>query len=289
MAAGDLITDDGQLEWNGLLLGGGTPYGWRELAGWDDLPGLDGGSVSRPSRHGRWPGRRLAGERTVTYSCLVRAPREAMSATVRTLRAATAVPPDESEQPLVIRTLDETLLAYAQVAGRILTNDLSYGTGLGRAVVQWACSDPRRYSLTEYTVSIQPPTPGSGFQYPLTYPLDYGTAGSSGGASVVNAGDIATNPTLVITGPCANPVVINQTAQRQLQFGVTLAAEDTLTIDTKRGTVLLGSADRMYTLTAASVPVEDFEFAPGANAIAFRTASSSPGAGLTVSWRDAYL
>ncbi|HEX2314661.1 MAG TPA: phage tail protein [Thermomonospora sp.] len=289
MAAGDLITDDGQIEWNGLLLGAGTPYGWRELAGWDDLPGLSSGSAARPGRHGVWPGRRLAGERTVTFTCLVRAPRAEMGTVVRTLRAATPAGPDETEHPLVVRTLGETLLAYAQVAGRVITNDPAFAAGVGRAVVQWACADPRRYSLAERTTEIGAPTLGSGLQYPLTYPLDYGTPGSSGWGRLPNAGDTATGVRMAITGPCTNPVVINQTTGRQLQFGIELARGEVLSVDTHQGTVTLGPADRLYTLTPMSVPVEDFELAPGENAVAFRAASHSTGSALTVTWRDAYL
>src|SRR4051794_40320373 len=50
VAAGDLITVDGQIEWGGVLLGSGTAYRWSgdddALTGWEDTPSLDRGNVT---------------------------------------------------------------------------------------------------------------------------------------------------------------------------------------------------------------------------------------------------
>lgn len=291
MAAGDLITGDGQLEWAGTLLGSGTSYRWLELTGWEDLPGLDSGNVLRPVRHGAWPGRRYAQERVVTWSARIAVDVPAdFGAAVTAIRAATAVAVDETELPLVIRTKGgETLLAYAAVSSRIVPNNSGAGIGRGQLSVLWTCSDPRRYGLAEHAETIPQPVAGVGLVYPLTYPLTYGTAAESGSRTLTNGGDTPTNPVLTITGPCTTPVVANLTTGRQLEFDVVMAASEQLVIDTGAGTALLGGSDRQGSLTENSVPIEDFELAAGANDLTLRADTFTTGASCAVTWRDAYL
>lgn len=293
MAAGDTIAQDGQIEWAGTLLGATTAYRWLELTGWEDLPGLDSGSVLRPVRHGAWPGRRYAQERVVTWTATISLPSALatdFSAAVTAIRRATAVASDETELPLVIRTKGgETLLCYAAVTTRIIPNNPQAGVGRGQLSLQWTASDPRRYGLVERSATIPQPVAGTGLVYPLVYPLVYGTAAESGARTLTNAGDVATNPVLTVTGPCTTPVVANLTTGRQLEVAVIVAAGEQLVIDTDAGTALLGGADRQGSLTENSVPIEDFELADGDNDLAFRATTFTTGASCAVTWRDAYL
>lgn len=96
--AGSLLTRPGQAQYGDLLLGAGTPYRWRTLTGWEDLPSLDSGSVPRSNAHGALPGPLLAQARTVSVDGLVvRAPNSTVGAVVGALNAATA--PVEEERP----------------------------------------------------------------------------------------------------------------------------------------------------------------------------------------------
>ncbi|MGI5451572.1 hypothetical protein ACQEVM_38570 [Streptomyces sp. CA-243310] len=75
MAPGDLISRPGQVQYGDLLLGPGTPYRWRGITGWEELPALDSGSVARSDAHGAYPGLLLAQARTIGLDGLiVRAP-----------------------------------------------------------------------------------------------------------------------------------------------------------------------------------------------------------------------
>lgn len=289
--AGELITRNGQVQWGDLLMGDGTTYRWRALTGWDDMPGLDSGNVPRASRHGSWSGRSWAQERVVGFQGALRPEsREQYVAMKVALRSATAVPESEVESPLVVRTHDETLLAFGKPTLRILPNDLAYGAGvLVPFTIGWVCSDPRRYDVLQQNLTVGAPAPGTGLVFPLTFPLSFGTVGSSGTGTATNTGSAPTHPVLVITGPVVRPLIVNSTTGAALEFDITLVAGEQLVIDTSAGTVLLGgTGSRLYTLTDIAVPVESFVLARGDNALSLRGLSfPAPGASLGVTWRSA--
>ncbi len=293
MAPGDLITRDGQVEWGGILLGSGTPYRWLNMTGLEDLPGLDSGNVLRPSRHGAWPGRYLAQERVVTWDLLVNVDLTwEWGPIVTALRQTLALSDEDSDEdePLVIRTKGgETRLLYARVTSRLMPNEPRNGVGRGNATVQWTAADPRLYSPTEYTVTIGQPTEPSGLTWPLTWPLNWGSGGDSGSRQLTNAGDVESSPVLEITGPCEVPAVTNLRTGRTIELSITLAAGETLVVDTREGTATLGGADRLYLMTARCVPPELWTLQPGTSEISYRAASFGGGSSCVVRYRDAYM
>ncbi len=211
-------------------------------------------------------------------------------AAVTALRRATAISDDDFDSPLVIRTKGgETHLVYGRITNRAFPNNKLAGIGRGRATLQWTCADPLRYSVTEYSTAIPQPTAGSGLTYPLSYALDYGTAGESGSRIVTNAGDAASFPTIAITGPCATPSVTLVASGLTIELDLALAASETVLIDTNAGTVTLAGADRLFALTARSIPPELFTLLPGDSEVAYRAATFYGGSSATITWRDAYL
>ncbi|MET9555084.1 hypothetical protein [Streptomyces sp. NPDC006645] len=435
MAPGSLITRPGQVQYGELLLGAGTAYRWRDISGWEDLPALDSGTVSRSDAHGAFPGGLLAQARTITVQgMVVRAPRATIGAVVGTLNRGTV--PVEHELPLVA-WLDERgpLLVYARATRRAIPVTLGYrlGTITGGAL-EFVATDPRRYALVEQvvaatlpapesglvwhtdpeqvldddqaggigelwrwwtdgdpviagdgvgTASVQPLTPGgelvwsaeaSEYGFPvsvgaeavftsslaaaqgatitlrwwdaagvyladstggagdgaltgtapagaawvqpvvllpaalaspvpigtsslligspsgaLSWPLDFGTPGSTGTLSVVNSGDAATHPLIEFRGPLERPSLTNVDTGDVLEYDMPLAAEDVLAVDTAAGTVTLnGSASRLYTVTTRSVPELTFTLPKGASQLHFRAASGAPAATATVRYRSAY-
>jgi hypothetical protein len=285
--AGELITRDGQLEFNGLLMGAGTPYRFIRLEGWHESA-YDSGSQARPGAHGAWPGELLAGTRSVIFTHGVRGDNveHALS------RLAMATRASDVELPLVAQFGGVKRLAWARCVRRSAPVDQAHAVGfVPLAALQWEATDPRIYSLETLTASTGLPRPGSGFDYPLTYPIDYGDAGNPGSLQATNAGDADSPPTLTLTGAAAQPVVINRTTGARLEFDLTLADTDELTIDVREGTVLLNGVNRLYALTADSDDPGDFLLAPapGVNDIDFRASAPSDTALLTVSWQHASM
>ncbi|WP_371652502.1 MULTISPECIES: phage distal tail protein [unclassified Streptomyces] len=292
--AGSLLTRPGQAQYGDLLLGAGTPYRWRTLTGWEDLPSLDSGSVPRSNAHGALPGPLLAQARTVSVDGLVvRAPNSTVGAVVGALNAATA--PVEEERPLAV-WLDERgpLLAYARATRRAIPTTLGYALGtITGGALQFEASDPRRYSLTEQRIETRLPQaePGLDWKSGLAWPLDWGPPGATGNLTARNDGDAATHPVVSFRGPVERPSLTNINTGDVLEYDLVLADSDELIVDTAAGTVTLnGSASRLYTVSARSVPEQLFAFPPGATNLAFRAApgSSDPRATATLRYRSAY-
>ncbi|MEU9141992.1 hypothetical protein AB0D33_39675 [Streptomyces sp. NPDC048404] len=292
VAAGDQVTRPGQVQYGDLLLGPNTPYRWRSIGGWEELPALDSGTVARSDAHGAFPGRLLAQARTITLDGLiVRAPRATIGAVVAGLNAGTT--PVEDERPLVV-WLDERgpLLAYARATRRAIPAGLGYrlGTITGGAI-EWQATDPRRYELAERTVSATLPISEAGLSWPLSWPLPFGNPGSTGALSTMNVGDAETHPLIEFRGPVTRPSLTNLATGDAIEYDMPLAAGDVLTVDTLAGTVVLnGTASRIYTATSRSVPEQTFTLAPGITNLIFRAApgSNDPTASATVRYRSAY-
>ncbi|GAA2618723.1 phage tail family protein [Actinomadura fulvescens] len=290
----DLITSPGQLQWRHLLVGDGTGYAVSSLTGWRDMPDVDVGTVSRPNRHGAWPGQALAQARTVTVEFTL-APFDpaGTGVLVEQLVANTALRDDAVEEVVAVADYAAVpLVAFGQLTRRSLPQNIGYGIGGAEVALQWVCADPRLYSATELTARIPPASSGSGgLIYPLDYEngLDYGQPGELGQATIPNAGNAHAHPVLTITGPADDPQIINLSTGVALGFDLALAVGETLDITTSTGAVRLNAdADRLYTMTAASAPVEAFTLAPGDNTIALR-GTFGGAADLLVSWRHAYL
>jgi hypothetical protein len=119
----------------------------------------------------------------------------------------------------------------------------------------------------------------------------YGSSGTSGRLTAVNAGASPAYPVLRLDGPVANPAIEQATTGGLLTLDATLQPGEHLIIDTRtRAVLLMGTSPRRSWVRAGSTwPV----LLPGSNEIAYR-GSALPGAPgqtslLTVSWRDTSL
>ncbi|RMB85626.1 phage tail domain-containing protein [Streptomyces shenzhenensis] len=118
----------------------------------------------------------------------------------------------------------------------------------------------------------------------------YGSAGTSGRLTAVNAGASPAYPVLRLDGPVANPA-IEQIGGGILSLDATLQAGEYLIIDTRsRAVLLMGSSPRRTWVRGGSAwPL----LQPGSTELAYR-GSALPGAAgqqslLTVTWRDTSL
>lgn len=289
--AGELISADGQLEFNGYLLGDNNITFLDAINGWDDLPPIDSGNVVKPNSHGAWSGRKLANQRIITWEGRFAAEESDWVTELVKLRDAFSIPFGTEEYPITVRLHNEILVAFGTVSARALPGDRQYGYYGAKLALQFECSDPRRYSVGENFWTLQLPTPVlSGLQYPLDYPLDYGIEVSSNAGTLFNVGNITTPVKLVFTGPMTNPSLVNSTTGTRLAFNITLSETDQLIVDTKTGSVMLnGTADRLYTRTPDSAPISLFGLDPGANNMILSAASWQLPAGVVISWRNAIL
>ncbi|MFZ3472273.1 phage distal tail protein [Streptomyces sp. 4.24] len=286
---GSLITQDGQMQWAGILFGPGTPYTIEKagLSGWEDLPEYDSSDAERPTGHGSWSGARYAKSRKVGGTLWMVPERGASLATVRALRQALTL--GAQERWLAVRLHGEILAVRARISQRIVPADRVYATqGAAKASVQWLATDPRRYLVDEQSAVVSAPEPESGLTWPLVWPLSWGTASRTGDASADNDGSAPTHPVITFRGPCGTPSVTERLSRRRLRYGIDLTAGDELVVDTAAGTVTLnGTASRRHTATADSGPEELFTFEPGRAELSFRPDTAAAGASMSVRWRSA--
>ncbi|WP_137993961.1 phage distal tail protein [Streptomyces vilmorinianum] len=288
-APGSLITQDGQIQWAGLLIGPGTPFAVDRsgLSGWEDLPEYDSSDADRPTSHGAWPGSRYAKPRKVGGTIVLMPEYDAATEAIRALRQALALL--DEERWLTVRLHGELLAVRARIAQRVVPADQGFATqGSSRMSVQWLAADPRRYVVNEQTATTTAPQPESGLTWPLTWPLNWGQATSTGDAIAENTGSAPTHPVIVFRGPCSMPTVTERFSRRRLRYAIDLAAGDELVVDTANGTVMLNNtASRRHTAMADSSPEELFTLEPGRAELSFRPDEATPDALMTVRWRSA--
>ena len=174
----------------------------------------------------------------------------------------------------------------------------SLGTGpsKGMAVVtiEWHASDPRWYDTPTLDPTIGLPTFSTGIGFPIDFPVSFGTGSSAGVLTVVNDGPVEMRPRLIFTGPLTTPQASNASIDGNptLKFNVTLAAGDTLTVDTDWHTVTLETAgsstptSRVDTLVAGSTW---WNLPPGPSTLQFTSgdSASTPGT-MTVEYASAW-
>lgn len=120
----------------------------------------------------------------------------------------------------------------------------------------------------------------SGRTYNKTYSYNYGASTNPGGiGQAENTGDIDAWPLFEVTGPVASPILDNQTTGRTFMIVGTIPAGQTVSIDSRSGTVTPGS----YRLVG-----RPWLLAPGVNNLRWRASSGSfdPSANLRVIWRS---
>lgn len=314
--AGDLITQDNQVQFGDLLMGPGTGYVITKagIEGWEDLPGFDSADVLRPGSDGAWPGARFAGTRVVTVDVSIHPDNDPAGRDGRTLlrdlQVATRVHAGEGE--LAVRILGETLMCWARINSRV-TQPLST-TWMAMAELgvplQFLATDPRRYSAEEHALMVGPPTRSEGLQYTSVGGIDrieyapfggvdrydWGVDGNVGDITVTNSGTESTPPVVTFYGPCTTPSLLLQSDEADdlvLEYDITLIAGDTLTLDARAGTVLLNAgssdADRAYTVTPRSGLLEELRLPPGESQLSFRQQSTDTTSSMSVVWRDAYM
>jgi hypothetical protein len=157
----------------------------------------------------------------------------------------------------------------------------------GRAKIKFKCfaEDPRIYnaSLSEYTVDY---SAGAlvGFGFPLGFDFGFGGSTSTDTVTVTNTGNRPTPPTFIITGPVNTPIIRDETYNHVLQFDLTLAAGETLTVNNQYKTVTLNDGTN---LRSALQEPDWFFLEQGDTSIRY-TAYDGTGSSMTVQFRSAY-
>jgi len=288
MAAGDLITTDWQVEYQGLLTGGDTAYSLVQVEGLAGMPPVRSSDLALMRRHGAHPGDDFLDVRQVvlTYE-IYAADNTAFAAAVEALQSAFR--PGGAEAALVFQIpglADNAKgLVWCRPRRRQLPVNLEWYHRIPIATIELVATDPAVYANTESGGSSTLPSAGGGMTFPETPPITFGAVSTGGTITAVNGGSFATDVTFRIDGPADNPRIESLTAGQTIAVNISLAAGEYLLIDTKSRTVLLGGTTSRYSLLDSTS--RWFTLAPGSNEITFR-ATTSTAATLTARWRSAW-
>lgn len=289
MAAGDLITTDWEMEYNGLLLGGTTDYSISQIDGLLDIPALTSGDQVLLRRHGLHPGDDFLQGRAVTVTLEIYASSDSAFETAMD-NLLDAVVPGGAEIPLVFQVPGvaggSKSLIYARPRRRSLGVNWSYYHRVPTMTIEFEATDPRVYSASESSDSVAVATTSGGLTFNATPDFSFGVAGTGGTIQATNSGNFATGAVFTVNGPCTNPRIENLTSGKTIEIDITLATGSYLTVDTEARTVLLnGTASRYSSLTSTS---EWFDLDPGTNEVKYR-ATTATGSTLDAAWRSAWV
>lgn len=290
MAAGDLITGEWEVEYQGLLLGGDTDYPLAQIEGLANLPDVRSGDRPLLRRHGLRPGSDFLGGREVVLTLDVDASTDADLATkVAAIGEAFRVNP-EAEEPLILQVPGIASGAkarlYCRPRGRVSVIGLDWLYHLPQVVLRLMATDPRIYADLESSGSTGLASAGGGLEFNLEFPAVFGAMAEGGAIQATNAGNFPTHWVARIEGPCTNPIVESQEAGESLSVSITLGETDFLVLDSERRTVMLnGTASRYHLLDAGSTW---FHLEPGTTPVRF-LASTSSAASMSLTWRSAWV
>lgn len=253
------------------------------------LPDLRIGDDPRASQHGTYVADDWSNGRTITFDLLTGGAGITSSTQLESTWATllTACVASKTESPLTLEVPGQGARQInVRCRRREVSVDAEYAVGVAEMFVEFYASDPRIYSQTLTQVSTSFPTATGGLTFAALAPFVFGTGGTSGTLDCTNSGTFETPYVVVFNGPLVAPSLEHVVQGKILNLsGATLAAGETLVLDSSSRTVLLnGTASRYSWLTAAS---QWFTLSPGANGLRFSGGSGS--GSVQVSYRNAWL
>ena len=284
MAAGDLITADYQMEFNGLLVGDDN----FEIISWDGLglPDVRSSDVNRPQADGQFAGTDYLSGRTFSLQ-LEMWHDNATQFGSRIASLTTSFKPG-SEHDFVVQVPSiGKVYSTCKVRRRSgPTFDLAAAIGMVVATIELHAVDPRWYAVTaqQDTATITAAT--GGVSFPVSFPLTFVEV-SAGSIIATNSGVYEAFPTITITGPITNPSLENVSSGKILAFTGTVLSGETLVIDFLNRTALLNGVSSRYNWIDDSQ--QWWSLAPGASEIKLNGTGGSGATDALVEWRSAWV
>lgn len=158
-----------------------------------------------------------------------------------------------------------------------------------RFLIAGVSAEPAVFSQALQFSQLIPSLAGTGgLASPMVSPLTSG-ATTVGGLTVTHEGSTITWPEITFVGPCSNPSVVHGSTGLGLYFNTTLAAGETLVVDTnprRRSVKLNGTGNRFGALDYSRSAW--FALKPGTNTLQLGFSSYGSPAALEVRWRHAW-
>lgn len=252
----------------------------KGIDGWYDLPGMKTAVEERVGSDGAFQlqDRDLTySARTVTFNlAFIGDTREEAIAVFNRVNAM-------NHQIVRVRVLD---VDDTWVDGWIESKFPSDYSTSGHFAVTVHANDPRRYGTDAQQYTLLPGAGGGAFQYVVTYPIDYGTAGEQSSCIVMNPGSASGWPTITVTGYLRDGFVLVDSTGRSIAYSEQVLPGAPVVIDCKRRVATIDGVSVSRHLTA-----RDWFEVPGQGTlgISFITPQVSGGAFATVEFTPAWI
>jgi hypothetical protein len=203
---------------------------------------------------------------------------------------------------------DPILLRYSFPTGRVRQIDTHFDGGMmfgtserqglaHRAVISLVAPDPVWYDPTEQTLTWVI-TGADELVFPITFPIEFIASVISSGQNLAYPGSWLSYPTIIITGPCQNPLIENQTTGEKLELlynvlagqivTISLAAGEKSIMD-NAGANLIGALTEDSDLATFHI-APDPEAAGGTNVIFAELGGATPGTtSVQFEWFNRYV
>lgn len=166
-----------------------------------------------------------------------------------------------------IRQIDGYLIGMADMPR---VRGQSFGGGQS-VIVQLKCNESLWYDPTLQNVPFFVPPDGiAGWQFPLEFPWDQQVGDVIDQTTTISyAGNAASHPIIVITGPADNPLIQNTTTGETLEFSGTVPIGDswTVTITEDGADVTNEAGESVLEFLTEDSDLGTFHFEPGDNDI----------------------
>lgn len=274
MPPGDLITDDYQYEFRGLLMGHGTEYMVEGIEGLRSLPDVRNSVIPIQGGHGAVSPKLYYDPRTVQFDIWALAAPNGVDALMDALGAAFAL--SESADPEIFAfkrpgmTNPRMLFAYPTRAS--FETDYEFAHGRADGSVELYAPDPLYYSLEEYTD---------------TFTILNGSSSES--IVIANAGNFPSSYFRIeIENSITDPIVSSNVYGGQVRMNVAFV-NDILTVDFYNH--LIKDNDLGVETIEFGYLADDsqwFKLAPGNNTITVNRTGTVGDRDVNVYWRDCW-
>lgn len=277
---------DYQIYYQGITFGAGTSFNIKGSA-----KGIDGaakapvrsGDTPRPRTRGSYVGLNLLDERAMTVTLDIGPFRSGSSyanlqAALGALRTAVNTE-GTTEYPLWLQLPNSPLLCMmCRVDKEDIPVDIVYDLGgvAQNVSLGFKAADPYWYAAPTLDPVAGLPTPGTGFVFPFSFNLSFGGGTAGNVITAMNYGDVSCAPTIVVTGPCLNPIIANESVAGvpTLTFDISLNTNDQLIIDCDMGSVVYypaGSSSGSVQISSMQPGSTFLSLVPGENQISFNS------------------
>lgn len=286
---GELIYQDWQYEYKGLLLGADTPFELQQFIGLTSIAPVRSGTVPRFGRHGGVPGRHYLDTKQLMATWDIFDP--TCGANFRTYRdqlqqAFHPIEDPADRTPFVWKLPNrDKLRMYLRPIELNTPMDQAFSQYFGAANVRFEAADPFVYSNDEFSATLEMAYSTGGLEFPLEFPLAFGEGSVVPTNTAYNGGIAPAYFRAEVYGYAEDPAIEHVETGKVLHFPeLVVPAGKTLIIDSRTRQVTIDGASRRSYMSIGS---RWFDLAPGTNTLRFAAGDTTNGFA-RVYWRYQY-